>query len=264
MARTFRLYPSHVAFTGLIWASLLAATYAQNAVRLDVPYVPTPPEVVDRMLELTNVSKDDYVIDLGSGDGRIAIAAAKRGATAFGVDIDPDRIAEARENAKKAGVEGRVTFEQRNLFQTDISKANVLTMYLLQTVNRQLRPRILDELRPGTRVVSHAFDMGEWEPDQRDTVNGRSVYMWWVPAKVEGRWNVEAGERKIALDLQQQFQMLTGKATVNGREVPVKSGRLRGADIELVLETEGGPTTLKGRVDGKTMQGANWSATRAS
>lgn len=263
MARTFRLYPSHVALTGLIWASLLAAGSAQNAVKLDVPYVPTPPEVVERMLQLTDVGKDDYVIDLGSGDGRIAIAAAKRGATAFGVDIDPDRIAEARANAKKAGVEARVSFEQRNLFQTDISKATVLTMYLLQTVNRQLRPRVLDELRPGTRVVSHAFDMGEWEPDQRDTVNGRNVYMWWVPAKVEGRWNVEAGERKIALDLKQQFQVLTGKATINGREVALKAGRLRGTDIELVLDTEGGPITLKGRVEGDAMQGSNWRASRA-
>jgi SAM-dependent methyltransferase len=209
---------------------------------------------------LANVSKDDYVIDLGSGDGRIAIAAVKRGATAFGVDLDPERIAQARDNAKKAGVEDRVTFERRNLFETHISKANVLTMYLLQVVNLQLRPRVLDELKPGSRVVSHAFDMGDWQADRSENVGGRRVLMWWVPAKVQGRWQGESGARKFTLDLTQQYQKLGGKATLDGREVAIKDARLRGAEIEVVLDS----LALKGNVSGNLMQGANWKASRGS
>lgn len=151
---------------------------------LDVPYVPTPQIVVDKMLEMASVSGDDYIIDLGSGDGRIPITAAKRyGAEAMGVDLDPARIKEAKANAKVAGVDDKVEFRQQNLFETDISKATVLTMYLLPKVNLQLRPRILSELKPGTRVVSHAFDMGDWKPERTEKVDGRTIYFWTVPSR---------------------------------------------------------------------------------
>ena len=150
---------------------------------LDVPFVATPQQVVDKMLEMANVTGDDYVIDLGSGDGRIPITAAKRyGADAMGVDLDPNRIKQAKENAKKAGVDGKVEFKHQDLFDTDISKATVLTMYLLPKVNMRLRPRILSELKPGTRVVSHSFDMGDWKPERTEKVDGRTIYFWTVPA----------------------------------------------------------------------------------
>lgn len=157
-------------------------TVQSEAPKLDVPFVPTPQDVVDKMLEMANVKANDYVIDLGSGDGRIAITAAERyGAKAMGVDINPERIKEAQENAKKAGVEDKVEFKKQDLFETDISRATVLTMYLLSSVNMKLRPRILSELKPGTRVVSHSFDLGDWEPDRTERVDGRTVHFWVVP-----------------------------------------------------------------------------------
>ena len=183
-------------------------------VRLDVPYVPTPQDVVDRMLDMAKLTKDDFHIDLGSGDGRIAVTAAKRGARSIGVDLNPTRIAEANENAKKAGVTDRVTFVLGNLFEQKIGEANVLTMYLLQSVNLQLRPRILASCKPGSRVVSHAFSMNDWEPDQHVNVNGRNLYLWIVPGKAEGTWQAESGGRKFTLNLKQAFQKLTGTATV--------------------------------------------------
>jgi hypothetical protein len=156
---------------------------AQNP-RPDVHFVPTPQNVVDRMLELARIQPGDFLIDLGSGDGRIPITAAKRyGIQALGVDIDPERVEEATLNAKKAGVVDKVTFRRENLFETDISKANVITLYLLERLNMQLRPRLLSELRPGSRVVSHAFSMGDWAPDTYEIVDGRSVYLWTIPAK---------------------------------------------------------------------------------
>ena len=174
--------------------SVGAAAQAVPGPALDVPFVPTPPEVVERMLQMVDVRAGDFVIDLGSGDGRIAIAAARKGARGLGVDIDPRRVREAQENARKAGVEDRVTFRRESLFDTGIGEATVVTMYLLPDVNMRLRPRLLDELKPGTRVVSHAFNLVDWTPDQQDKVGYRQVYMWIVPAKVAGRWQVKRGE----------------------------------------------------------------------
>jgi len=148
---------------------------------LDVPYVPTKQTVVDAMLDLAGVKAGDVHYDLGCGDGRIAISAAKRGATSTGVDLDPQRIKEANENAKEAGVTDKVTFVQGNLFDFDFSKADVLTLYLLPEVNLKLRSKILKELKPGTRVVSHAFDMGDWEPEKTINVDGSTVFLWTVP-----------------------------------------------------------------------------------
>lgn len=161
-----------------------AYAQAEPVPRLDVPFVPTPQQVVDKMLELAKIQKDDYLVDLGSGDGRIPVTAAQRyGVKALGVDLNPQRIKEANERAKAAGVTDRVQFRQQDLFQTDISEANVLTMYLLPSVNLKLRPKILSDMKPGSRIVSHAFDMGDWKPEQKVTVDGRSVFLWIVPPK---------------------------------------------------------------------------------
>ena len=150
----------------------------------DVIYVPTPHEVVDDMLRLANVTKSDVLYDLGSGDGRIAIAAAKKfGIRAVGIDIDPERIKEATANAKKAGVEKLVTFRQEDLFKADFREATVITLYLLPDLNVKLRPRLWDEMKPGTRIVSHQFDMGTWKPEKKLESNGRTVYFWTVPQK---------------------------------------------------------------------------------
>jgi SAM-dependent methyltransferase len=155
----------------------------QPARRPDVIYVPTSPEVVDAMLKMANVTKDDTVYDLGCGDGRIVVAAARAfGAKAIGIDIDPQRISEANANAKTAGVEGRVKFILGDLFQQDFHEATVVTLYLLNTLNLKLRPKLWKELKPGTRIVSHAFDMGDWQPEQKQEVGGTTIYMWRIPA----------------------------------------------------------------------------------
>src|SRR5690554_1830680 len=162
----------------LFFSSMLMQSRAQS---LDVPYVPTPQNVVEKMLDMANVGPGDYVIDLGSGDGRIVIAAAKRGAFGHGVDIDPVRIKEASENAKKAEVENKVLFVQDNIFSTDFSRASVVTMYLLNSVNLQLRSQLLGRLKPGTRIVSHNFDMGDWKPDNNAREETSNIYFWLIP-----------------------------------------------------------------------------------
>ena len=249
---------ARIIFGLVIFAGLVGITIAQP--RLDVPYVPTPQEVVDRMLDMAKLTKDDFHIDLGSGDGRIAVTAAQRGARSMGIDLNPTRIAEANENAQKAGVTDRVTFVEGNLFEQDISKANVLTMYLLQSVNLKLRPKILSDLRPGSRVVSHAFSMNDWEPDQHVNLNGRNLYLWIVPGKVEGTWQAESGGRKFTLTLKQDFQKLTGTATIDGKSLPV-TGQLNGEFIGLSGEISGGH--LIGRVRGNAIEGGNLRATRS-
>jgi ribosomal protein L11 methylase PrmA len=159
------------------------ATQAPSRVP-DVVFVPTPEEVVDAMLKVAKVGSQDVVYDLGSGDGRIAIAAAKQhGARAIGIDIDPERIAEAKENARQAGVTDKVRFIQADLFESNISEATVVTLYLLPSLNLKLMPKLMKELKPGTRIVSHAFDMGDWEPEQELDVDGRKVYYWTIPKR---------------------------------------------------------------------------------
>jgi SAM-dependent methyltransferase len=273
----FRSRPLAASFVAA-WCVLSGPAYAQDGQdkpKLDVIYVPTPQEVVDRMLEMAQVKAGDFVIDLGCGDGRNVVTAAKvYGARGFGFDIDPERIKEAKENAEKAGVTDKVEFRIANLFETKISDADVMMMYLLSTINLKLRPRILDELKPGSRVVSHAFDMGDWKPDQRDTVGYRNVYMWIVPAKVEGKWNVKSDGQTIALDLKQKFQEVEGTANVGGRSVPVRDARLKGEEITFTLDMgEGRTTTFTGKVSGNSMQAApgaggqggakDWQATKA-
>lgn len=161
------------------------AVQAQAPARTpDVIYVPTPPEVVDAMLKVANVGPDDVVYDLGCGDGRIVVTAAERyGARGVGIDIDPQRVKEAKANVARAGVGDRVSIRQADLFQTDLSEATVVTLYLLPSLNLKLRPKLLSELKPGTRIVSHAFDMGDWQPEEELEINGRHVYFWTVPER---------------------------------------------------------------------------------
>lgn len=150
-----------------------------------VPFVPTPQVVVDKMIELAGVKKGDVVYDLGSGDGRIVITAAKKGARAVGFEIDGDLVKESRENIKKAGVEKTAEIRQQDILTVDLSQASVITMYLLPDVNLKLRPNILSQMKPGSRIVSHAFDMGDWKPDRTERVDGRTVYLWMVPARTK-------------------------------------------------------------------------------
>ena len=163
---------------------LAQAQPAKRSQTPDVIFVPTPQDVVEDMLRIANVKKGDVLYDLGSGDGRIAITAAKRyGVRAVGIDIDPERIREATENAKKAGVTNLVQFRQEDLFKADFSEATVVTLYLLPDLNVKLRPRLLAELKPGTRIVSHQFDMGTWKPEKKLEANGRTIYFWTIPAR---------------------------------------------------------------------------------
>lgn len=155
--------------------------------RKDVPYVPTPEAVVDKMLEIAGVKAGDVVYDLGCGDGRIVIAAAKKGARGVGVDIDPERIEESKANAQAAGVGNRTRFIVQDLFETDLREATVVTLYLLTNVNLKLKPKLLAELKPGTRIVSHAFDMGDWKPEKKVEVGTSTVYYWVVPERAAGR-----------------------------------------------------------------------------
>jgi precorrin-6B methylase 2 len=162
---------------------VLSLGFVASALARDVPYVPTPHAVVDKMLEVAKVGPNDVVYDLGCGDGRIVIAAAKKGARAVGIDIDEQRIREAKSNAAAAGVADRVQFRQEDLFKTDFREATVVTMYLLTSVNMRLRPRLLAELKPGTRIVSHAFDLGDWKPLETHKVGSSTVYYWVVPER---------------------------------------------------------------------------------
>lgn len=251
--------------TFLLCVGTLAVAYV-GAQGLDVVFVPTPRETVDRMLQITETGSSDYVIDLGSGDGRIAIAAGRLGARALGVDLDPARIRDAELNAQRAGVTDRVSFRQQNLFETDLSPATVLTMYLLPSINVKLRPKILS-LRPGTRVVSHDFTMGDWKPDLSETNNWR-IHFWVVPARVAGRWQVKIADRVLDLTINQTYQEFQGTATIDGRASPLRNTRLRAAAIEFTADIDGQPATFRGVVDGNRMQGRSaagneWSATRS-
>jgi SAM-dependent methyltransferase len=244
----------------------------------DVHFVPTPMEVVNAMLDVARVTKNDRLYDLGSGDGRIVITAAKRlGTRGVGIDIDPQRIADSRKNADTAGVTRLVEFRQADLFQTDLRQATVVTLYLLSRLNLQLRPKLFEELRPGSRVVSHAFDMGDWEADSVMNVDGRMVYYWVMPAKVDGTWSLSApgggADRTYELQLSQTHQRLTGTATAGGRTLSVDSARVVGDSVIFTLaDTTAGAGAraqrmrFAGRLSGDTMTGSvtggQWRATR--
>jgi len=233
----------------------------------DVVWVPTEQALTDKMLDLAKVTPHDYVIDLGSGDGRIVITAARRGARAFGIEYNPDLVALSKQNAIKAGVTDKAQFDEGDLFESDFSKATVVTMFLLPDINLKLRPKILD-LKAGTRVVSNSFDMADWNPDhtvhvkQEEGCNNSfcKAYLWIVPAKVEGAWSLSHGK----LSLVQRFQRVFGELNLRGKIIPVANGRLNGDQIVFTL----GHSHYSGRVNGNSMQGtvkekgktSNWSA----
>ena len=243
--------------------------FESAAIKKDVPYVPTPQETVDEMLRLARVSSDDVVYDLGSGDGRIVITAAKKhGARGVGIDIDPVRIAEANENAKTAGVADRVRFIQGDLFNADFKEATAVTLYLLRSVNLKLRPKLLSDLRPGTPVVSHDFDMAEWEPEVHKRVGDDDVYLWIIPAKIDGRWSWQGpdGVRRTAT-IQQQFQKFSGQVTADGRRFNIRNGRIDGEQVSFDLAAAGdesAPVTERysGKLVGKKLEGRIEAGTR--
>jgi precorrin-6B methylase 2 len=224
----------------------------------DVVWVPTPQVLVEKMLDMAKVTPQDFVMDLGSGDGRTVITAAKRGATAMGIEYNPDMVELSKRNAAAAGVSNKATFVKADLFETDLSKAQVITMFLLPSINMRLRPKILD-LKPGTRIVTNSFTMEDWQADQSETVTNDctswcTAHLWIVPAKVEGTWQMPQG----TLTLKQQFQMISGTLG----SAAITDGRLRGDQIEF---TAGGQK-YTGRVEGMSMKGtvggASWAATK--
>jgi 2-polyprenyl-3-methyl-5-hydroxy-6-metoxy-1,4-benzoquinol methylase len=232
----------------------------------DVVWVPSPQTVVNKMLDMAKVTPKDYVIDLGSGDGRTVITAAKLGAKASGIEYNPDMVEMSKRNAAKEGVSDRTTFAKADLFESDLSQATVITLFLLPDINIKLRPKILD-LKPGTRIVSNTFTMGEWTADETATVNEDcqsycTALLWIVPAKVAGTWQLPQG----TLNLKQTFQMISGTIRSGNVSTPITNGRLRGDQISFTA----GSAQYTGRVNGNVMEGnvkggtdSNWRATRA-
>jgi len=243
----------------------------------DVHFEPTPDDVVEAMLRMAEVTKDDLVYDLGCGDGRIVIMARKKfGARGVGVDIDPVRIKESNENARKEGVADRVKFIGNDLFETDISGATVVTLYLLEEINLQLRPKLFNELKPGTRIVSHTFDMGDWEPDNIGQVRDRMFYYWIIPANIAGtwRWSLTSpmGELESQLILNQEFQEISGKVDIQGRQLRIREQRLKGDQLSfrvrynsegqnVVMQFNGyvRDDAIKGRLE---IKGGPWTGTQ--
>ena len=270
-------------------ALFFSAPASSQEGRGDVVYVPTPQIVVDEMLRMAKIGPNDFLIDLGSGDGRFVITAAKKfGARGFGVDLDTYLLGIARKNAQIEGVSDRANFVEQNLFETDLSKATVISSYLLPEMNLKLRPRIL-EMKPGTRVVAHDYHMGSWYPDdQRDipvpekkvgTAGVSYVYLWYVPAHVAGTWqtqlNVGGKDAPFEIAFDQLFQILEGSLRAGPQSAPLR-GRLIGDQITFTTQPKGSPGNLRhdftGKVTGDTMSGtvrigegtaarqANWSA----
>jgi SAM-dependent methyltransferase len=235
----------------------------EEKVKLDVPYEPSSQEVVEAMLELAQVGQNDLVYDLGCGDGRIVIAAVRKaGARGVGVDLDPQRIKESLENARKANVSDRVQFLQQDLFQTDFRQATVVMMYLYPEVNLKLRPKLFRELKPDTRIVSHSHDMGTWEPDQRITApGGHTIHFWVIPANVTGtwEWNLPGEKERHVLKLSQKFQKVSGTLQSGSDEIPIKNLELRGDRLQFTFERllQGQTETriFTGRVDGHLIEG---------
>ena len=274
------------------WTALAALAFSAPALsqegRGDVVYVPTPQIVVDEMLTMAKIGPKDFLIDLGSGDGRIVVTAAKKyGAQGFGVDLDGYLLKLARESARKEGVTERATFVQENLFETDLNRATVVSSYLLPEMNLKLRPKIL-ALKPGTRVVAHDYHMGDWYPDvQKDIVVPEKVvgtpgvsyiYMWVVPAKVAGKWqvNITGNDTPYEVTFDQFFQMLEGSVRAGSSNAQLRGRVVNGEQVNFVTPAKGSPGNLRhefnGRVSGDTIQGtvrigegpsarqANWSA----
>jgi hypothetical protein len=219
----------------------------------DVPWIPTPQILVDKMLDMAKLTSSDYLVDLGSGDGRTVITAAKRGTRSLGVEYNPDLVAVARENAQKAGVVTMAEFVRADVFEYDFSKATVVTMFLLPELNMKLRPRILN-MKPGTRILTNTFTMQDWKADETVSTGiaedrWNKAYMWIVPAKVKGTWTLSNGD---VLILDQKFQVITGSLMSSGSKTPVSTGKLKGNQISFTT----GEKVYKGVVSGKSMEGS--------
>ena len=242
----------------------------------DVIWVPTPDDVVERMLTMAQVTPNDFVWDLGAGDGKIAIMAARKfGARAIGIEYNPDMVKHANENAQKAGVAGtgagKASIRHGDIFATDFSQATVVTLYLLPALNMKLRPQLLS-MRPGTRVVSHSFSMEDWEADEISSVDGRRAYFWVVPANIVGGWNLEAGALKHEIALEQTFQKVSGTVALGPLHAGLRDMRLRGANISFAFVDQSGMRRdFSGRVAGNRMEGTfrdekgaegKWTATK--
>ena len=239
----------------------------------DVIWVPTPDEVVDRMLRMAQVTKDDYVVDLGAGDGKIAIAAAKKfGARSMGIEYNPDMARFAQSNVVKAGATDRAKIVQGDIFASDFTSATVVTMYLLPGLNMKLRPQLL-QMRPGTRIVSHSFTMEDWQPDETSSMDGRRAYFWVVPAQVMGSWTLEFGPEKRELSIEQRFQKIDGSVAYGSTQVGLREAALRGfvigfsyVDQAAVKRDFSGRVLGGGRMEGsfKADNGSEgrWTATK--
>jgi hypothetical protein len=265
-----KLYAAFLAAAFVVAAACAAPATAQDKEYTphvgqegkDVIWVPTPQALVEKMLDMAKLTPKDIHYDLGSGDGRTVITAAKRGAHAWGVEFNPDMAKLAERAAAKEGVSDRAKFINGDIFQTDFSKATVVTLYLLPALNLRLRPTLL-KMKPGTRVVSHAFSMDDWQPDQTENVEGRTAYLWIVPAQVEGtwRWNTAPGQKETELTLRQQFQNVEGLARLaDGRMGQVRNLRLQGDQLSfsiIEITSYNGSTRrdYTGRVSGDTIQG---------
>ncbi|MBI3370551.1 MAG: class I SAM-dependent methyltransferase [Betaproteobacteria bacterium] len=236
----------------------------------DVIWVPTPDEIVERMLRMAQTTANDYVMDLGAGDGRIAIAAAKKfGARSTGIEYNPDMVRLAQRNAEKEGVAGKAKFMQADIFATDFSQATVLTMYLLPNLNLKLRPTIL-AMKPGTRVVSHSFNMEDWQPDETSSLDGRNAYLWIVPANVGGGWKAALNNQSYELSFDQRYQKIEGTIRLGALSAGLREPQLSGFSIRFAyVDNAGTRHQFTGRVTGVRMEGsvrsddgkeARWSA----
>ncbi|HYN11929.1 MAG TPA: class I SAM-dependent methyltransferase [Burkholderiales bacterium] len=256
---------SYVRLIAVVLAALIAAAPAAaqkfepqvGQAGKDVIWVPTPDEVVDRMLTMAQVTANDFVMDLGAGDGKIAIAAAKKyGARALGIEYNPDMVKHAQANAQAAGVTGKASFRQADIFATDFSQATVITLYLLPALNMKLRPQLLS-MRPGTRVVSHSFTMEDWEADETSSMDGRRAYFWLVPATVMGSWTLDTGRDKVELALEQTFQKVNGTVALGPLQGGLRDAKLRGQNISFAyVDASGLRRDFTGRVNGARMEGS--------
>lgn len=246
---------------GLALAFTGAGAADDTDTRGDAPYVTTPPEVVDGMLRMADVGSDDIVYDLGSGDGRIPIAAvrdfgARRG---VGIEIDPELVQESRANAVKAGVAQRTRFITGDIYETEFSEASVVTLFLFPQVNRELRPRILSRLAPGTRVVSHRFGMGQWEPDASAWIGESRIHMWRVPADIAGRWRWDFDGTTYRMVVGQQFQKVLGEVRAEGKRSRIRLGELTGRQLRVEAPVPGRADAagliLEGRVEDGRIRG---------
>jgi hypothetical protein len=268
-------------------ACLASAEFSTAGVELERsggPYVPTPKVVVDSMLRMANVGPQDFVVDLGSGDGVIVITAASQlKASGYGVDIDPALVERSNAEAARLGIADRAKFQVQDVFEADLSRATVITLYLLPSMMMNLRSKIFLEPRPGTRVVSHDYNFDEWAPDdqivldvpEKEPINGvprATINLWVVPAKVQGMWEVQIdGGERYALTLNQQYQNLSGTVNAAGRNTHLSYASLKGADIHFTIIDGAARRGFTGKIEGDSMQGtvelagrrmARWTARR--